>query len=45
MIPSGAGKTVDIVGCSNGIDFDVIREGGGITVRTADGRIFLTDPG
>lgn len=45
MIPSGDGKTVDIVGCSNGIDFDVIHESGGITVKTADGRIFLTDPG
>ena len=28
MIPSGDGKTVDIVGCSNGIDFDVIHESG-----------------
>lgn len=43
MIPSGDGKTVDIVGCSNGIDFDVIHESGGITVKTADGEKFFVN--
>lgn len=43
MIPSEDGKTVDIIGCSNGIDFDVIHENGGITIKTADGGKFFVD--
>ena len=45
MIPSEDGKTVDIIGCSNGIDFDVIHENGGITIKTADGEKFFIDCG
>lgn len=43
MIPSENGKTVDIIGCSNGIDFDVIHENGGITIKTADSKKLFVD--
>ena len=40
MIPADGGKAVDIVGCSNGVDFDVIHENGRVTLRTGDGGVF-----
>ena len=43
MIPSDDGKTVQICGCPNGVDFDVLHEGNGVTIRTPDDRTFLVD--
>lgn len=34
MIPSGDGKTVQIIGCNNGVDFDVLHEGENVRIRT-----------
>ncbi len=38
MIPSDDGMTVRIIGCPNGIDFDVIHEGDSVIIKTEDGR-------
>ena len=40
MIPADDGKSVQISGCSNGIDFDLIHEENRIMIKTADGRSF-----
>lgn len=40
MIPADGGKAVAVVGCSNGVDFDVIHENGRVTLRTGDGGVF-----
>lgn len=40
MIPADGGKAVAVVGCSNGVDFDVIHENGRVTLRTGVGGVF-----
>ena len=43
MIPADDGKSVQISGCSNGIDFDLIHEENRVMIKTADGRSFSVD--
>ncbi len=40
MIASDDKKSVQIVGCTNGIDFDVIHEGGRVLIRIANDDLF-----
>ncbi len=39
MIASEDKKTVNIIGCPNGIDFDVIHEKGSVIIRSKDGQL------
>lgn len=40
MVPSEDKQTVDIYGCSNGVDFDVLHEDTDIVIRTADLKLY-----
>ena len=40
MVPSEDGEGVDIIGCSNGIDFSVRHEDGAVLIETAAGKVY-----
>ena len=43
MIPDEDGKSVQINGCVNGVDFDVFHEEGHIIIKTAEGKSFCVN--
>ena len=40
MVPSEDNTSVSIIGCTNGIDFDVVRAGDNVVFHTQDGQVF-----
>lgn len=44
MVPSEDGKSVEIIGCPNGIDFDVIRKGDDIVIPWNKAEMTITYP-
>lgn len=43
MIAASDMKTVQIIGCTNGIDFDIIHENNRVIIKTENGKCFSTD--